>query len=159
MNTIDRVAEDFGGRDEFVDACRLSTAPIVQTFVRLAEECDKEGLADICSKTNLAPDKLLELMVPALYRWNGAVGKMLNAINVPKTMKAGIETANLVGAEGFQDRKMQFQMAGLLQKEGSGVNVFNTVNVGDLESFEETVIDVTPKKMIEGEDVQSQDNS
>jgi hypothetical protein len=104
MNTLDRVAEDFGGRDEFVDACRLSNAPVVQTFVRLSEECEGLPLSDICAKSNLMPDKLLELIVPALYRWNGSVGKMLNAINVPKTMKAGIETAQMVGPEGFQDR-------------------------------------------------------
>jgi K+-sensing histidine kinase KdpD len=43
-------------------------------------------------------------------------------------------------------------MAGLIAKDGGGLNVFNTVNVGDLESFEDTVIDVTPQQ-VEGGDV------
>jgi hypothetical protein len=56
-------------------------------------------------------------------------------------MKASVETAQIVGSEGKADRKMQFEISGLIKEPG--LNVFQNVSVGDMASFENDIIDVT----------------
>lgn len=146
VNTIDAVAKEFGGQKAFIEACKLSTVPAVQNMVRIYETYNgKKAVSACCEQADLQPVKLIEYVAPAMYQWNGPVAKMLHAINQPKVMKASIASALVIGPEGLGDRKMQLEMAGFI-KAPAGTNVFNTVNVGDIESFEDNVIDVTPTK-------------
>lgn len=146
-NTIDSVASAFGGADEFVDACRTSTVPSVMNFIRIYETYKgQKNVSDCLVQADLEPAKLLEYIAPAMYLWNGPVTKLLHALNMPRTMKASIESAAVLGPKGATDRKMQFEIAGLIKPQG-GTNVFNTVNVGDMESFEDNIIDVTPAQV------------
>ena len=151
VNTIESVVEAFGGGDSFIDACKTSTVPAVMNFIRIYEHYKGEkSVSDCLVQADLGPAKLLEYIAPAMFMWNGPVAKLLHALNMPRTMKASIESAAVLGPKGAVDRKMQFEIAGFI-KPPSGTNVFNTVNVGDMESFEDNIIDVTPN-------VQPQDN-
>src|SRR4030095_6339797 len=151
-NTIDEVAREFGGAKAFIKACKLSTVPAVQNMVRIYETYNgKKAVSACCEQADLQPVKLIEYVAPAMYQWNGPVAKMLHALNQPKVMKASITSALVIGPEGLGDRKMQMEMAGFI-KAPAGTNIFNQVNVGDIESFEDNVIDVTPTN------VQSPDN-
>ena len=104
----------------------------------------------------LAPDKLLEYVAPAMFRFGSNTGRLLIAIHQANVVMAGINSALVEGPAGIQDRKMQYQMSGLLSKDGPQTQV--NVNIGDLESFEDNVVDITPGKQVTSEDVQSQDN-
>ncbi len=149
--TPDYLADSIGGRNEFVNMCRLSEAPEVIEFVRrtMAEGSDV-SLEVILDSMNLKLDKILESVVPALVRFGGNVGRLINAVNIAKTMMHSVENAALPGMEGFSDRKLQLDIAGLIPKAGN-INIIGQMNLGGIERPEHTlkqvseVIDVQPE--------------
>lgn len=148
--SADRIAEDAGGRHEFINICRLSDAPEAIEFVRKCMiEGDDVSLQTILESQGLRMDKLMEVVVPALVRAGGNIGRLINALGVPQVMKDSIRNASLPGMEGFADRKLQLDIAGLTPKTGN-INVIGQMNVGGIERPEHTlkqvseVIDVLP---------------
>jgi hypothetical protein len=121
--TLDRLADEVGGRSEFVNMCRLSDDPEVMEFVRKCEvEGDSVTIGGILEHMNLRAGKILASVVPALYEYGGQVAKLINAIHSPKVMQDSIKSSTLMGMDGFSDRKMQLEIAGIIQRQG-GINI------------------------------------
>jgi hypothetical protein len=120
--TIDRVAEDVGGREELVNMCRLSEAPEAMEFVRKCEVDGDVALEHILQSMNIRFSEILKSVVPALCEYGGQVSKLMNALKTPEMMKSSIKVAIEDGAFGFADRKMQLEIAGLIQTR-AGINI------------------------------------
>ncbi len=127
--TVDRVAEDVGGRDELVNMCRLSDAPEAIEFVRKCETDGNVSLDNILASMNTKFSEILKSVVPALCEYGGQVSKLINALKSPEMMKASIKVAVEDGAFGFPDRKMQLEIAGIVERQ-KGMTVIGQMNAG-----------------------------
>lgn len=137
--TLDRLAEEVGGRSEFVNMCRLSDDPEVMEFVRKCEIEDANlPLANILSHMNLRAGKILASVVPALFEYGGQVSRLINALHSPKVMQDSIRSSALLGLDGFGDRKIQLEIAGLITKN-PGININLPGSMGGLERPEATL--------------------
>jgi len=125
--TVDRVAEDVGGRQELVNMCRLSDAPEAIEFVRKCEIDKDASLENILASMNVRFSAILASVVPALCEYGGQVSRLINALKSPEMMKASIKVAINDGAFGFADRKMQLEIAGIVEKQ-RGTTIIGQLN-------------------------------
>jgi hypothetical protein len=144
---LDKIVEDFGGLGAFLDVARLSDNVGVQEFVRLSHRFPESGAGELCARAGLEPPELLSHLVQVMFFYGQSVAKMLNAVNQPAVMKASV--AQALTAHGVEDRKLQFEIAGLAGKKAPLVSV-NIGNKGISEKFIQEadgdfeVIDVQP---------------
>jgi hypothetical protein len=139
--TPDRLAEEVGGRSELVNMCRLSDAPEAMEFVRKCE-VDKEVSLDlILDSMGIRLSKILASVVPALCEYGGQVGRLINAIKSPALMQESIRVGLTAGEFGFADRKMQLEIAGLVEKQ-KGTTIIGQLNAsqGGIERPEATFV-------------------
>lgn len=158
--TLAYVFRNSGGKETAINAARLLTEAD-ERFRRFvyaydtASEIDKKSirLEDLCGAADITPDEFLSKTVPALWKRNMDMGRMIAAISHPDIVEASIRSATKAGTFGAPDRKMLFEATGFLPtKNGPTINIDNskkTLNVGGnqvedtgapaLPSFEEEI--------------------
>ena len=90
-------------------------------------EVDKKSirLEDLLAAAEITPDQFLGEIIPALWRRNTDIAKLIATIHQPAVMEATIEAAK--GQFGMPDRKMLLDMGGLLpQKPGMQIMIDNS---------------------------------
>lgn len=142
---LDSVAESIGGKQVFMDNCRLvpdeGTLRMVATWDHLSpQEQSAVSLQQLAQEEGINPVKLVGWMASAMYAYNTSIAKMINAVKQPEVMANSVASAAIIGPEGFKDREMQFKISGLL-KEASGPLVNINMGHGGLESQEEFLKD------------------
>lgn len=99
------------------------------------------SLHQLFAMEGVNPVKLVGWIASALYVYNVNIAKMINAVKQPEVMEASVDSALLIGKEGFNDREMQLKISGLLKEEkGPLVNI--NLGHGGMESQEEFLKDV-----------------
>jgi hypothetical protein len=125
--TIDYIAESFG-RHDFIRAMRLCSQDtqimeILQLYDRLGDtEKNRVSLDALCMQVDLPPEKLCATVCNELVKVNGQTLKMILSTATPTVLRAGITNAGK--PEGLEDRKMVYQMSGLMPfDKGNEVNI------------------------------------
>jgi hypothetical protein len=146
LTPLDQIAEDIGGKDRFMENCRLIPQADVNTMLVRWDhmstiERNGTNLTQFCLDAGVVPVKLVGLMASTLYAYNMNVSKILMAHHQPEIVKAGIFSSTIAGKEGVKDREMQFKMGGLLQ-ESPLVNLNISQGRGGLDKHEDFMRDV-----------------
>jgi hypothetical protein len=125
--TIDYIAESFG-RYDFIRAMRLCSAEVpvmemLQIYDRLDDKQKKTVSLDmLCQQVEMAPDKLVATVCQELTKINGQTMRMIMSTATPEVLRAGIKVAST--PEGIEDRKMVYQMSGLMPFDrGNEINI------------------------------------
>lgn len=138
-----------GGKEQFIEGCRFSDNPRVQSIVRLWNSSSPDtSLEDLCTQADIKPDELVGEATKALFKWKRMWAKWKNAQKLPDVMEASANAA--LCPNGVEDRKMQLQIGGILPMPGgNSINILNNPQVGGLPTFEEDmsggIVDVTPE--------------
>jgi len=125
--TIDYIAEGFG-RYEFIRAMRLCSKDqqimeALQLYDHMTPDEQKSVSLDLlCTHTGMEPDKLCATVCQELVKVNGQTLKMIMSTATPDVLRAGIKNAST--PEGIDDRKMVYQMSGLMPfDKGNEINI------------------------------------
>lgn len=118
-----------GGKETCIGAARLiqDQDERVKRFVYAydsASDTDKKViiLEDLCSAADIPPDELLGLIIPALWKRNVDISKLIAAVHHPEIVEATIQAAK--GPFGMPDRKMLHDSMGFLpQKPGMQISI------------------------------------
>ena len=128
---LDNLEHDAGGRNALIDALTASQHPKAKVFITALGKMENEDKSLYEIATTLSPDPM-ELQK---YFSQGLRTKsVITAYNImfkdlPDLMRESLEQAK--GEDGFQERKMLFQMAGLFPKDG-GININLNQNFGGM---------------------------
>lgn len=115
-----------GGRNALIDALTVSKHPSAKRFLQATARTTNGALPlyDSLKRSKLNPDELIRIFTEgSLVRATVETIKTLSD-GMPAVMKVAVDSAQLMGAEGFQDRKMLFEIAGVKKKDQkSGLNI------------------------------------
>ncbi len=132
-----------GGRNSLIDALTVSKHPSAKRFLYATARANNGALPlyDSLKRSKLNPDELIRIFTEgSLVRSTVETIKTLSD-GMPAVMKVAVDSAQLMGAEGFQDRKMLFEIAGVKkkdQKSGMSINL-NQYQFGTEGTFEKLV--------------------
>lgn len=131
MASLDFVAESLGGRDAFLQHCRLSDSDGIRNFLNIydtlpAAERSMTTLQDLCTKAALTPTDIIRDLMSSTILFYNNIALMKSAMRRPEVMDASIDRA--LGPSGFQDGKLQFEIGGLIS--GEGIKILNQLAVG-----------------------------
>lgn len=130
-STLAYVFRGSGGKLTAINAARLlvQVDPRFQLFIHAwdtASETDKQSilLEDLCAAASISPDEFLAGVVPALWRRNTDLGRVISAVSHPKVVEATVTNAVKGGSFGLGDRRMLLEHEGFLPtKQGMQINV------------------------------------
>jgi hypothetical protein len=129
--TLAYVFRGSGGKKTAIEAARLVSSTD-ERFKRLvyaydsASEQDKASiqLEDLLGAADLSADEFLANVVPALWRRNVDLGRVISAVSHPMVVNATITNAVTGGSFGVADRRMLLEHEGFLPtKQGMQINV------------------------------------
>jgi len=131
QSTLAYVFHSVGGKETAIEAARLieDTDERLKKVVYAWDQStirtrDTVRLEDLCAAADIAPDEFLGIVIPAIYRRNQDISKLIAAMAQPKVMEATISAAQL--PHGTQDRQMLHQASGFLPtKAGQSINIDN----------------------------------
>jgi len=118
-----------GGKESCIEAARLiqDQDERIKRFVYAydsASETDKAALVleDLCSAADIPADELLGLIIPALWKRNVDISKLIAAVHHPEIVEATIQAAK--SPFGMPDRKMLHDHMGFLPlPKGQTINI------------------------------------
>jgi len=127
--TLAYVFKGAGGKETCINAARLviDQDERIKRFVYAYDSAtgvDKEKiiLEDLCSAADITPDELLGLIIPALWKRNVDISKLIAAVHHPEIVEATIQAAK--GPFGMPDRKMLHDHMGFLPlSKGQTINI------------------------------------
>lgn len=127
--TLAYVFKGAGGKTTCVEAARLVVEQDerIKRFVHAYDtisETDKEKiiLEDLCQAADISPDELLGLIIPALWKRNVDISKLIAAVHHPEIVEATIQAAK--SPFGMPDRKMLHDHMGFLPlPKGQTINI------------------------------------
>ncbi len=123
--TLEFMEEQAGGRVPFVQALASSKNPAAKALILALGkvENDSKTIFEVALTIRRDPAELQKAFSEGLQLQNvvESANKMFKSL--PDVMEAAIESAKLADKDGLGDRKMLFQMSGLLAKEGAGVSI------------------------------------
>ncbi len=145
---LDQFAQSLGGPAEFIKGARFSSDRKMQEMVRIWDTMSttqkaNTSLHDICAKVSIEEDMAVGLATAAMYKWQQLWSNWRNAEALPEVMNHSIEVAKGRKPEGgLDDRRMQFQMGGLLPMPSGGftINNINQQTITGVPSPEEDVL-------------------
>lgn len=103
----------------------------------IPEEQADMSLHRLSVEAGVSPIKLVGWLASAMYAYNINIAKMINAVQQPELMQAGVKFG--LTAKGAKDREMQFKIAGILTEGGPLVNV--NINQGKATTTEDLLKD------------------
>ena len=130
-STLAYVFKGVGGKQTAVEAARMIEGddPRMKKIVHAwdsATERDRASvkLEDLCAAADITPDEFLGLVVPALFRRNLDIGRLIAAMAHPQVVEASIQAAKTQW--GSLDRQMLHTQSGFLPtKAGQQINIDN----------------------------------
>lgn len=161
-STLAYVFKGSGGKQTAIEAARMieSEDERLKKVVFAwdgATERDREKikLEDLCQAADISPDEFLGLIIPALWRRNLDIGRLISAMAHPQVVEASIQAAKTQW--GALDRQMLHTASGFLPtKAGQQINIDNrkqTVVAGGQGKVSDTSAPGLPSfeaEMIEG---------
>lgn len=129
--TLAYVFRGSGGKLTAINAARLLTSTNVkfERFIHAwdsASETDKNSLTleSLCSAADITADEFLGSVVPALWRRNTDLGRVISAASHPAVVDATIRSALTSGSFGIGDRRILLEHEGFIPtKQGMSINV------------------------------------
>jgi len=130
-STLAYVFKGSGGRETAINAARMiqdedtRCHKVVYAWDSATQrDRDTIKLEDLCAAAGLTPDEFLGLIIPALWRRNLDIGKLIAAMAHPQVVEASIQAAKTQW--GGMDRQMLHTASGFLPtKSGSQINIDN----------------------------------
>ena len=117
--SLDYMEQEAGGRHEFIRALAGSQNPAAKALIKALGkvENDDKSVFEICLAIKKNPLELQKAFSEGhqIQQAVESVNKLFSAL--PGVMETAIDSANLV-EDGFQDRKMLFEIAGLFPEKG-----------------------------------------
>lgn len=114
-----------GGRIAFVQALTASKNPAAKALILALgkSENDDKPIFEVALQINKDPMELQKAFSEGLQLQNAveAANKMFSAL--PDVMEGAINTAKKADKDGHADRKLIFEMSGLLKKDGGGLQI------------------------------------
>ncbi len=144
--TLAYVFKGSGGKVAAVNAARL-LAEDDEKFKRFIyawdSGTDKDRgairLESLCEAAELTPDEFLARIIPALWKRNTDISRVIAAIAQPQVVAATIDVATTGGSFGARDRQMLLEASGFLPSKQSTISIDNSqkhihANVTDMSS-------------------------
>lgn len=130
-STLAFVFKGVGGKQTAVEAARMAQDDDerLKKFVYAWDQAtqrdqEKIKLEDLCAAADLRPDDFLGLIMPALYRRNMDISKIISSMAQPKIVEAAVAAAQTTW--GGMDRQMLLSERGFLPtKGGQQINIDN----------------------------------
>lgn len=130
-STLAYVFKGAGGRETAVNAARMlqeenePCRKIVYAWDTATQrDRDTIKLEDLCAAAGISPDEFLGLIIPALWRRNLDIGKLIAAMAHPQIVEASVQAAKTTW--GTLDRQMLHTQSGFLPtKAGQQINIDN----------------------------------
>lgn len=139
--SLDLLERSVGGRKRLIDALAVSNHPSARKFVlELTKGTNGDlSLYEVCEKIRISPDELTKIYTEGSLVRSTVQVFMKLADGLPEVMDVAIDSAKIKGPQGFQDRKLLFEVSGV-QKQDSGIQInMNQLNLGNEGSFEKVV--------------------
>jgi len=118
--SLDYMEQEAGGRYEFIRALAGSKNPAAKALIKALGkvENDDKSVFEICLAIKKNPLELQKAFSEGhqIQQAVESVNKLFSAL--PGVMESAIESANVADKDGFQDRKMIFEIAGLFPEKG-----------------------------------------
>lgn len=127
---LDQFAKDLGGRQELLKACCLipsrKVAKMLQRYNDLpANIRGKVNLESLCLQVDIEPESLVGNVVAALWKRGIDLTRITNSKRLVEVMESSIAVAKRKRVDCLEERRLQFEIAGLVKGQGSGINIFN----------------------------------
>ncbi len=158
-STLAFVFRGAGGKTTAIEAARLQEntdsrfRKLVYAYDSLVER-DKIAvrLEDLCGAAEILPDEFLGLTIPALWRRNVDIGKLIAAVHHPRIVE---KTAQLAQSPfGGADRKMMLDHAGFLPQKGPLVSIDQRrLNIGSGGGVQDTSLPALPSFEEDGKEI------
>lgn len=130
---LDNLEKMSGGRNVFVQALAASKNPAATALMKALGKVENDGLTiyEVALKIRSDPLELQRAFSEGLQVHNAmeAFNKLFQAL--PDVMDSAISASKIPDKEGFADRKMLLQLAGLFPKEG-GLQISLNQNFADM---------------------------
>lgn len=133
-SNLDQFASDLGGRQELLKACCLIPSRKVQKMLQRYNDLPanvrpKVNLESLCLQVDIEPESLVGNIVAALWKRGIDLTRITNARHLHEVMESSIAVAKRKRYDSLEERRLQFEIAGLVKGSGSGINIFNQ-NIG-----------------------------
>lgn len=132
-----------GGRDRLVDALIISKHPTAKKFIGMLGKADwaQKPLYNILKANKTNPDELINIFMEGELVASTVKTIVKLSDGLPGVMDTAIESATVPGPEGFQDRKLLFEIAGMhKQEKKGGLNInLNQIQFGSEGMFEKVI--------------------
>lgn len=130
-STLAYVFKGVGGKLTAVEAARMAEGddPRLKKMVfawdsATQRDRDTIKLEDLCAAAEILPDEFLGIIIPALFRRNMDIGRLMAAMAHPQVVEASIAAAKTTW--GTLDRQMLHTQSGFLPtKAGQQINIDN----------------------------------
>ena len=134
LDNLEKMAE---GRNVFIQALSASKNPAAAGLMKALGRVENDGksIYEVALSIRSDPLELQKAFSEGLQVHNAleAFNKLFKAL--PGVMKTTIDSSKSLGKEGFADRKMLLQLAGLFPKEG-GLQISLNQNFADMVSVQ-----------------------
>lgn len=150
-----------GGRQKLIDALVVSKHPVAKKLVPVLAKCVKgnTSLYDICTQLKTTPDEVIRIFTEGSLVRSTVETLVKLHDGLPSIMDTSISSAKKEGRDGFADRELLMEVAGL-KREGGGIHISmnqSLNNAGGEGVFEKIIKgfstdSVNPFELTEGED-------
>lgn len=132
-----------GGQESFLDACRQSGSKEALAFLAMwrslpvKEQCTTT-LQDLCTRLDFDATDLVGSMMGKLIMQSNNHALLVAALGRPSLMRRSFEAGLGDDDIAFQERKLNYQIGGLIKGEGTQVlNLTQNVQGSGMMTFEE----------------------
>lgn len=131
QRALDNLERDAGGRQALIEALTSSQHPRAKVFITALGRMENEdkSLYEIALSVSPDPHEIQKYFAQGLRTQSVLTAYNIMFTDLPDLMRESLEAAK--GEDGFQERKMLFQMAGLFPKDG-GININLNQNFGGM---------------------------
>lgn len=129
-SNLDQFSQDLGGREAFLKACCLVPSKKVQKMLQRYKDLPKKvqqkvPFEHLCLQVDIEPEALVGNIVASLWKRHIDVSRLVNSSSLVEVMKSSIAVAKKKTYDAIEERRLQFEIAGLIKGSGAGINIFN----------------------------------
>lgn len=143
--SLELLEQSVGGRDKLIDALIVSKHPVAKKLVPRLARCvtGTDSLYDICHSLKTSPDEVMRIFTEGSLVRSTVEALVKLHDGLPAVVQTSIESASKAGRDGFDDRKLLMEVAGLRRSDGGGgihLNISQTLqNAGSEGVFEKVI--------------------
>ncbi len=123
--SLELLEQHVGGRQRLLDALIVSKHPVAKKLVPKLARCvnGAKPLYDICKSVRTSPDEVMHIFTEGSLVRQSVVALSRLHDGLPGIMDVSIESAKQKGRDGFDDRKLLMEVAGLRRPDGGGIHI------------------------------------